>query len=142
MKALAILMRLPIADLMLLAEAGVVVVGIRLALWLVEFGRLRAVLDKLASNRGVEEPAAAAEVPKVVWAVGAVSRRVPGATCLTQAMATRWMLERRRVPATLRIGVGRSPERTIEAHAWLECQGRIIIGEAEAGRYKAFDTHG
>jgi len=140
MRTVAKLMRLPLADWALLLEATIAVVGVRLALWAVEFGRLRAALDKLAANRGGEKPAAEPLVSKIAWAVGAIARRVPRATCLTQALATRWMLERRNVPATLRIGVARSSGRAIEAHAWLECHGRIVIGEAEAGRYKAFDT--
>lgn len=136
MRTLVKLFRLPVADWRLLVEAAVAVVTIRIALWLVEFGRLRAALEKMARVVAVPAPALAS-VERITWAVRVVSARVPRATCLTQALATRLMLERRRIPATLRIGVARTAERCVEAHAWLECEGHIVIGEAEAGRYTA-----
>jgi hypothetical protein len=139
MTKLARIRSLSAADLRVLGEAALAVVGIRLALWLVEFGRLRRALDKIATNGRVEASEHPTSVQKIVWAVRVISGRIPRATCLTQALATRLMLERRAMPATLRFGVARSPERSVEAHAWLEVRGEVVIGEAETGRYRTLD---
>jgi hypothetical protein len=69
---------------------------------------------------------------QVVWAVTVASRYVPAATCLTQALATQILLSRRGHPTSLRIGVGRSEAGEFQAHAWVECQGRVVIGGIKA----------
>ena len=140
MKTLSKILSLSASEVSMVAEATLVVVGVRVGLWLVEFGRLNAALDRLAAI-GARRSVLAPPVEKIAWAVKAVSARVPRASCLTQALALRLMLERRRVPATLRIGVARTPESSVEAHAWLECAGHIVIGEAEPGRYAALDSN-
>jgi len=61
-------------------------------------------------------------------------------TCLTRALALRWLLARRRIPATLRVGV-RKEDARLQAHAWVECCGQVL-GEAEdiGDRFAAFDS--
>jgi hypothetical protein len=59
------------------------------------------------------------------------SRCVPSATCLTQALAGQVLLSRHGHPASLRIGVARSAAGEFQAHAWVECHGRIVIGGAQ-----------
>lgn len=44
------------------------------------------------------------------------------ATCLTRSLLLGWLLQRRGVPSDLRIGV-RLKEGTLDAHAWVECDG-------------------
>jgi hypothetical protein len=69
---------------------------------------------------------------QVVWAVTVGSRYVPAATCLTQALVTQVLLSRRGHPASMRIGVARSEAGEFQAHAWVECRGRVVIGGAQA----------
>jgi hypothetical protein len=38
------------------------------------------------------------------------------------------MMQRRHWPTTLRLGVARSAEGKFEAHAWIEHNGRVIMG--------------
>jgi len=64
----------------------------------------------------------------VTWAVAVASRYVPLVTCLTQALATQVLLGRCGHPASLRIGVARSERGQLQAHAWVESQGRIVFG--------------
>ena len=67
------------------------------------------------------------------YLVGRVSRFVPGATCLTQALAMRWMLLRRRIACQLRIGVAKDADGAFKAHAWLETRSqRVLIGGARS----------
>ncbi|AQG82264.1 hypothetical protein AWR27_02090 [Spirosoma montaniterrae] len=69
------------------------------------------------------------QLNEVVWAVQVVSRRVPfGFTCLVQALSVRWLL--RSHPAIeLKIGVHKSETGQFTAHAWVEHNQQIIIGE-------------
>lgn len=62
-------------------------------------------------------------VQRIVALMDAAERRVPvPVTCLTRALALGWILRRRGLPTTLRIGVRRSGGR-LSAHAWLESGG-------------------
>lgn len=48
--------------------------------------------------------------------------------CLPQALAGKWLHQRWGMEAELRIGVVKTSEGTLQAHAWLERDGRIILG--------------
>ena len=66
---------------------------------------------------------------RVARAVRRVSRVVPGATCLTQALVAQALLERRGLPTRLQIGI-RDKGQAMQAHAWLESFGTTVIGGA------------
>jgi hypothetical protein len=74
-------------------------------------------------------------VQDVVWAVGLVSRTVPGATCLTQALAAQVLLSRHGCGSRLRIGVARAAAGGLVAHAWLESGGMVVLGGPDIGSY-------
>jgi hypothetical protein len=60
----------------------------------------------------------------------AVSRRLfPERPCLVQALAARWLLARRGIASDLHIGVLKNDD-ALEAHAWLERDGRVLVGGA------------
>jgi hypothetical protein len=131
MSQLGKLIRLAAAERRLLANALVLVAAMRLALWLLPFRAVRSLVaawSKRGSN-GAPDPAVAA---RIAWAVTVSSRYVPGATCLTQALAAKLLLRRNRQPAVVRIGVARSEAGKFEAHAWVESDGKIIVGGPEA----------
>jgi len=67
-------------------------------------------------------------VIEVVRSIRVASRFVPHATCLTQALAARKLLEHYGQRAELKIGVTKS-NGDFEAHAWLEIDGRIVLGK-------------
>ncbi len=48
-------------------------------------------------------------------------------TCLEQGLALVSLLALRQMPGRLVIGVSRAP---FVAHAWVECDGRILLGES------------
>lgn len=74
-------------------------------------------------------------VDRVARAVARASRVVPGADCLTQALAAQVLLERSGFPARLHIGVVGDPGRTVRGHAWIESQGVVVIGAGVAGQW-------
>ncbi|MFL6248132.1 MAG: lasso peptide biosynthesis B2 protein [Thermoanaerobaculia bacterium] len=111
-------------DWRLLLEALLIVPAIRIALWLLPFRVVLAVAQRRP---------AAPDVPmdRVLRAVHAIARRVPGATCLTRALAAMLLLARHGYPSTLRLGVAKENDR-VAAHAWLESDGVTIYGAMES----------
>jgi hypothetical protein len=105
---------------------------IRLTLWLLPFRLVRRLAGYLISPARRRDRTGWPAIPQLTQSVTAVSRYVPQATCLTQALAAQILLHRYGHPASLRIGVARSQSGKFEAHAWLESDGVVVIGGTEA----------
>jgi hypothetical protein len=75
---------------------------------------------------------------EIAWAIEVSSRFVPQATCLVKALAGQAMLAVSGRPSRLLIGVapGRRAGQTLDAHAWLEWDGEILIGGPDLQRYR------
>jgi hypothetical protein len=120
--------RLPHAQRMLLIRALLLVTVVRLALWLLPFRLVYQLLERVGGQVGQQYPTRSQLEAQHVWAVAAVSRYVPGATCLTQALSLRALLARAGVQSELRIGVAKNSHNQLEAHAWVVREERILIG--------------
>lgn len=121
MNLLRALARLPSAERVLFARTVLLVATIRLALWIVPFTSLRRLLDGHLHPCAAGTPHAAG---RLAWAVQAASRRIPGASCLTQSLALHWLLVRAGCASRLRIGVSKDAQSRFQAHAWVEHGGR------------------
>jgi transglutaminase superfamily protein len=124
--------RLAATDRRLLVTSALLLGAFRLGLWLLPFQTVRRLL---ASMTGATTPLHDIEQPsieRIAWAVAAASQYIPKATCLTQAMATQVLLEWQGHAARLCIGVARGDVGQFQAHAWVECQGRVVIGGTDA----------
>lgn len=65
----------------------------------------------------------------MAWSVSTAASVLPGRySCLPQALATIAILRSHRIEAELRLGALRDDRGAIEAHAWVESQGRVVIG--------------
>ncbi len=137
MKRLRKLLQLPKRDRFLLASTALLLGAIKLGLLLLPFQTLRRLLARMTLAHSQLQQADQASVGKVVWAVEVASRYMPGGVkCLARALATQVLLEKRGHPAHLRIGVAKSESGQLEAHAWVESQGKIVIGSlADLARY-------
>jgi Transglutaminase-like superfamily len=124
-------LRLSAADRNLWIRVVLVIWAIRLMLWLLPFRKVRELLTRL-SRTSTDSRADQASVARVVWAVRTASRYIPAATCLTQALATKLLLGRLGHHPTLRIGVARGKSGELQAHAWVEIEGKVVIGGAQA----------
>jgi hypothetical protein len=111
-----------------------VVLFVRIALWLLPFNVLHRLVARL-TRRAAGGAASTVPAERITWAVAAVARRIPRATCLTQALAATLLLAWRGHPATLRLGVAKRDDGSLHAHAWLECGGIILLGEPEEGAF-------
>ena len=114
-------------------------VTVRVALTALPYRRVERLVSRLARRRAA---AALAPTDRIAWAVAAVGRRLPGATCLVQALAASIMLARGGTRAIVRIGVARERGGPLESHAWVESEGRVVIGDVHLDRYVPIATWG
>jgi hypothetical protein len=121
-------LRLSSGDKNLLIRIALWLCAIRLGLWFLPFRNLCRLLNRwvLANNR---QTADESSVKKVVWGVRKVSRYVPAASCLTQALVTWVFLRARGQCADLRIGVAKDAQGQLEAHAWVKIGSTIVVGK-------------
>jgi hypothetical protein len=72
-------------------------------------------------------------IDHVVWAVRTAGAHLfPARPCLPQALATRFLLSRLGVATDLRIGVQKPETDALRAHAWVEHEGKVLIGGPDA----------
>jgi Transglutaminase-like superfamily len=120
----------------LLLRSGVLLWAARLGLWLLPFPTLLRLLTKLRLAEPILAGGNSKNIQNIGWAIAVASRYVPVATCLTQALAGQILLAQHGEPALLRIGVAKSEAGKLEAHAWVESRGRVVIGDSpELFRY-------
>jgi hypothetical protein len=114
----------------LLARALVTVAWYRAALWVLPFRWVR----RLAARPSRRSRSSRSAVD-IASAVTAAARRVPQASCLTQALALQSLLQREGYSPLLKLGVAKTPAGELAAHAWIEEDGRVLIGGPESARF-------
>jgi hypothetical protein len=119
----------------LLLQAGAIVLAVRVVLWVLPSATIVRIVRRVSDARAREKRAPRPPVERVTSAVEAVSRRIPQATCLTQALSAQLLLRRFGYDSRLCLGVARSPRGQFRAHAWLERDGAVVIGGAESSAF-------
>lgn len=78
----------------------------------------------------------------IVWSVDRSADVLPGiSTCLARALAANIMLANNGYRPTLQIGVAVEDAGKITAHAWVEIDGKVVIGAlADMQRYAPFSA--
>ena len=111
----------------LIIEAVTLMVIIQAGFRLLSYAMLRRGLDNLKALRAGSRHSPS----RIGWAVTAAGRRLPGRTCLSEALAADVMLCRHGYSPVVRFGIRKTDRRsaTPEAHAWVECGGKIVTGE-------------
>ncbi len=74
----------------------------------------------------------------IAGSIAAVASQLPWtSTCLMDALAAKWMLNRRGIPNTLYFGVrtAESAGKDLFAHAWLCAGTQFVAGEVGAAQY-------
>ena len=65
----------------------------------------------------------------MVWAIQLTGRYLLGyKPCLPQALAIQWFLRKKGIKTRLNIGVKKDDNSGIAAHAWVEREGKVIMG--------------
>ena len=103
---------------------------IRISLWLFSFNSLNKWLACYLGSYNLDNQQADwVAIDNIVKSVRVCSRYVLYASCLTQALATRTLLQMKGQRSYLKIGVKKNENEKFAAHAWVEIEGRIIIGK-------------
>ncbi|PBB86520.1 lasso peptide biosynthesis B2 protein [Mesorhizobium sp. WSM3876] len=116
-------------EMLFLAHCLAVVAAVRIGLTFSSYNRIRDLVIRLDA-RGA---ASVADLRRVAWGVAAAARIVPGASCLTQALAGQYLLARQGSASNIRIGIERDTGAEFRAHAWLISSNQIVLGGSIAG---------
>ena len=112
--------------------------AVRLGLWIAPFASLRCWTARLGRPRDNSPVAAPLPAERIVWAVSAAGRRVPGGqNCLAKALTTQTLLTRYGHSARLRIGVAHTTQQRFHAHAWVETRDGLVLRESTLERFTA-----
>jgi len=140
MSVLSKYVRLPAPDRRLLRSACWRLLVAWIALRFAAFDRLLARTEATPGSETIDEANDPEKrVVRICWAVEAVAARLPGmGNCLVKALAAGDMLRSRGLPGTLRIGATRGASTTdgLNAHAWIEFNGRALVGGPDVSQYE------
>lgn len=117
---------LPASDRWLLLHTALLLTACRVAVWLFPMRALRRLLA--LATRPPRHARKSVDDDKLAWAIATASPYAARATCLTQAMAAYVFLARSGRQPVLRIGVRKSRDNGLAAHAWVEQAGRVVVG--------------
>lgn len=133
------------AERALAIEAAALLLIARVAVRLVAFRHIVRVLRLDQGETSSTTDARACErAARIGWAIRAATAHTPwGGTCLMQGIAGVAMLRRRRVPATLYLGVAKDTTSTsgLAAHAWLRSGGTTLTGAGNQSRFTVVGTY-
>lgn len=139
MRRLQSFLRLPARERFLYLRTWLLLFRIRLMLWVLPYRRWRQIaahMIRVENERQLERP----QVNQITRAVRVMSKYVPQASCLTQALAAQTLLANEGQRSQLRVGVTQNDGK-LEAHAWVQIDGRVVIGGRESVvRFSAFPT--
>jgi len=133
---------LPPTDRWLLLSASVLLVASRLSLLVARPADVRRFVARVAPtlppSGSVEEPA------RIARAVREASRHLPAApACLGTAIVAHAMLDAHGHRSNLQIGVSKDGPDDLVAHAWVERDGRVLVGDLpDLGRYRPLAADG
>lgn len=119
-------------------------IAVKVGLYLLPFERLRGWLarfDEPADGRSAEME----EMRAIIEAIERISQALGPLriNCLPQALVGHRLLGRKGFDVQLKIGVLKNPGDRLAAHAWLEYQDRVILGDLRGlERFTAFPTLG
>lgn len=114
-------------------RAGLLIVALQAVLKVLPFQRVLDGVSRVArsnaSERSGHDRHSHFDRDLAVWAVEAAGRRLLSRNpCLPKALAVLILFRRAGEPAELRLGVTREADGPVEAHAWVESEGRVVIG--------------
>jgi len=129
------------AQRLVLLQAACYLTAAQVAVHLLSFRWLAPRLGRMGGvpSESPISPVQKHQAQQIGWAVTALARKLPwDSKCLAQAVAGKWMLQRRGLPTVLYLGIDRGPddETWLEAHAWLLCGTDFVTGEPQHERFK------
>ncbi len=103
--------------------------SIRFGFLFLKFPLLQKLLGKIGKSRSDLSAHPAISIDKIVWGVEVSTQFSPGgAKCLARSLTVHALMQRQGYDPKLQIGVIKSPIEELQAHAWVEYQGKVVIG--------------
>jgi hypothetical protein len=146
MKALITFFRLNWAAKKLFTYTFFILIGVRLGLRFLNFAQLQKLTDWLGHFH--QSNPTEYTLTGIIWAVNLSSKFTPGgAKCLARALTTQILMQQQRYVGEICIGVAKGDQGNLEAHAWVEMEGNVIMGwlpdlaryrPLQKGAYRAF----
>ena len=134
----------PAQDWLLLAEAGFWLGVMRAAILVIRFQKIAGWLGlSISPDSPAPSPAQSLAAGQVGWAIRVMApRTLWESACLAQSLACAQMLNRRRIPGLLFLGValGLEANKKFAAHAWMRCGESILVGEGGHQRFQVLAT--
>ena len=130
MNRIARALHLPFHEQLQAARALAWLVIVRAALAVLPYDRIRRRAERVRPA-----PRSRATVESCRRALARAHAVLPGSRCLPLAIAGECLLRRAGVPARVVIGVVVDRPSRLDAHAWLESNGIVVTGAAQAARY-------
>lgn len=129
MKPLRNFLRLSPQQRGLFLKTFVLLTKVRLGLRFFSFQDLR---QRLSQPTGLPQDVHGVKLGQIIWAVNISSRYMPGgAKCLAKALTTQTLMQTYGYPPELKIGVAKSDAGAFQAHAWIEYQGNVVMGQLD-----------
>ncbi len=119
---------LSLSDKGLLVKSAFLVIAIRLGLSLFSFKRILKLVDIENNNFSGIKNKNRVSLDRITWSVETCGRYIPKTTCLIKALTAQVLLTRYGYQSKLHIGVAKNGDKNLDAHAWVESQGNILIG--------------
>jgi len=120
-------LKLSFEDKFILIKSFFLLWIIRIMLWILPFSVIQKIISRFTVISGESH---SIPLEKLTWAVAVMSRYIPKATCLTRALTAQILLAGQNYNSNLKIGVSKN-NGEFEAHAWLESNDKIVLGESE-----------
>jgi hypothetical protein len=104
-------------------------IAAKIGLYLLPFERLRRWMAHFGEPRA--EHMSHKEMGAIIQAIERIARFLTpfGINCLPQALVGHMLLRRKGFDVQLKIGVRKEPCDKLIAHAWLEYEGQVIMGD-------------
>ena len=122
--------------MVLFVEAACETLLVRLVTTIWNFRRYASYLGRSRVETGIDEPDPQERI-RIMQIKTAISRcrHLPWARkCLVDSIAAKRMMDRRRIPSTIYLGVAKNNHRLV-AHAWIRSGNIWVSGGRERGRY-------
>lgn len=117
--------RLGVRHFATLTRTMLVVAGFRIALVFFKYRQIAQRITVRAPSKIVDKQAAYV----AAWSVKQVSRVIPFASCLTQALSVQYLLAKLGFSSVIRVGMRLDTTDAIHAHAWVLFEDLVLIGE-------------
>jgi Transglutaminase-like superfamily len=126
----------------LLIGAFLLLNSIRVGFLFLKFPLLQQILGRISKLRSDVSTKSVISIERIVWCVEVSTQLSPGgAKCLARALTVETLMKQNGYAPSLKIGVIKNSIEEFKAHAWIEHQGKIVIGGdlPDLNKYSSLD---